>query len=157
MGTVVTIKQLPRLIQDLKSKGKSIVLVGGCFDVLHPGHIIFLQKAKKKGDILVVLLENDQRVKELKGISRPIHNQRQRALVLSALTFVDYVVMLPFMDKEEEYDRVIYQIKPDVIAVTSGDKTNHYKKRSAKKVHAKLKYVTRMIGNHSTSRILIGG
>lgn len=156
MGEVVSISKISSFIKKLKKAGKSIVLVGGCFDVLHPGHIIFLQKAKKWGDILVVLLENDQRVQDLKGVSRPVHNQKQRALVLSALRFVDVVIMLPFMDKEAQYLRVIGRAKPDIVAVTSGDPSNIHKKRVAKKVGAKLKYVTRMIGNHSTSRILQG-
>lgn len=156
MGEVISASKVSSFVKKLKKAGKSIVLVGGCFDVLHPGHIIFLQKAKNCGDVVVVLLENDQRVGDLKGVSRPVHNQKQRALVLSALRFVDLVIMLPFMEKEEEYDRIISKIKPDIVAVTFGDKTNYHKKRSAKKVGAKLKYVTRMIGNHSTSRILKG-
>lgn len=156
MGEVVSVSKVSSFVKKLKKEGKSIILVGGCFDVLHPGHIIFLQKAKNCGDVLVVLLENDQRVRDLKGVSRPVHNQKQRGLILSALRFVDCVVMLPFMEKEEEYDRVIGQIKPDIVAVTSGDQTNNHKKRAAKKVGAQLKYVTGMIGNHSTSRILKG-
>ncbi|HBQ51076.1 TPA: glycerol-3-phosphate cytidylyltransferase [Candidatus Daviesbacteria bacterium] len=135
-------------------KGKKIVLVGGCFDILHPGHVIFLEKAKKEGDLLVVLLESDQKVHELKGLNRPIHTQKARAKVLSALRSVDRVVMLPFMHKEEEYDAIIQKIKPKVIAATSGDYANKFKQRSAKLVGSKLKYVTRLIGNHSSSKIL---
>lgn len=156
MGEVVFVSKISSLAKKLKKAGKSIVLVGGCFDVLHPGHLIFLQKAKKWGDVLVVLLENDQRVKDLKGVNRPVHHQKQRALILSALRFVDYVIMLPFTEKAEEYDRIIKKIKPDIVAVTSGDQSNIHKKRSAKMVGAQLKYVTRMIGNHSTSKILKG-
>lgn len=154
MGEIVSESEAYSSIKKLKKAGKSIVLVGGCFDVLHPGHIIFLQKAKNCGDVLVVLLENDQRVKDLKGVGRPVHNQKQRAFTLSALRVVDCVVMLPFMEKAEEYDRIIKKIKPDIVAVTSGDQSNIHKKRSAKIVGAQLKYVTRIIGNHSTSRIL---
>lgn len=157
MGQVIAISRLSAVSKRLKKQKKSICLVGGCFDVLHPGHIVFLQKAKREADILLVLLENDQRVKQLKGLARPVHSQRERALVLSALAFVDYVVMLPFMDQEEQYDRLICQTKPDVVAATWGDQTNYHKKRSAKKAHAKLRYVTKMVGNHSTSRILTGG
>ena len=156
MGEVVSVNEVPSLVKKIKKAGKSIVLAGGCFDVLHPGHIIFLQKAKKCGDILMVLLENDQRVRNLKGVKRPVHNQKQRAFVLSVLRFVDLVIMLPFMEKAKDYDRIIVQIKPDIVATTFGDSTNYHKKRSAKLTGAKLKYVTRMIGNHSTSRILQG-
>lgn len=138
---------------EVVSKGKKIVLVGGCFDVLHPGHVIFLEKAKKEGDILVVLLESDQKVRQLKGISRPVHSQKERAKVLSALRFVDTVVMLPFMKKSLDYDDLISKIKPDVIAATFGE-NNADHQRVASKVGAKLKFVTKIIGNHSTSKIL---
>lgn len=135
------------------SKGKKIVLVGGCFDVLHPGHVVFLEKAKKEGDILVVLLESDQKVRNLKGLNRPVHTQKERAKVLSALRSVDCVVMLPFIKKEQDYDQLVAQIKPDVIAATFGDINTHHQ-RVAKKVGAKLKFVTKIVGNYSSTRIL---
>jgi len=130
------------------------VLVGGCFDVLHPGHVVFLEKAKKEGDYLIVLLESDQKVKLLKGANRPVQTQQERAKVLSAVKFVDLVVMLPNMETEKEYDELVKKIAPDVIAATKGDMNAHYHQRSAKLVGAKFKYVTKMIGNYSTTRIL---
>lgn len=137
----------------MNKKGK-IVLVGGCFDVLHPGHVIFLEKAKKAGDRLIVLLESDEKVKILKGVNRPAHTQKSRAKVLSALKFVDLVISLPFMENEAEYDRLIAKIKPDIIATTYGHASASHYQRSAKLVGAKLKYVTKFIGNHSTTRLL---
>lgn len=136
----------------LKKLKKSIVLVGGCFDVLHPGHVIFLEKAKSAGDILIVLLESDQRVKQLKGVNRPVHHQMERAKVLVALRSVDDVVMLPFLDSEDDYDQIVKMLRPDIIAATRGGSSHH--QRSAKLVGAKLKYVTKIVGNHSSSRIL---
>lgn len=138
----------------MRSPGKSIVLVGGCFDILHPGHIIFLKKARKAGDELIVLLESDEKVKQIKGIKRPVHSQKMRALMLKSLKFVDRVILLPFMETEMEYDALIRNIKPDIIAATYGDPANKHKKRAARLAGAKLEYVTKMIGNHSTSRIL---
>lgn len=130
------------------------VLAGGCFDVLHPGHVIFLEKAKKRGDRLIVLLESDQKVKILKGDNRPVHTQKERAKILSALTAVDQVISLPFMDNEAQYDRLIAKIKPDIIAVTDGyDNVKHHQ-RVADKIGAKLKYVTKVIGNYSSTGIL---
>lgn len=154
MQQVLSIEQITPLRQSLKASGKTLVLVGGCFDVLHPGHVIFLEKAKKAGDILIVLLESDQKITKLKGINRPVHTQIERAKVLSALTAVDYVVLLPTMKTDKEYDELIVKIKPDIIAATYGAKDNNHKIRSAKIVGAKLTYVTKMIGNHSTSAIL---
>ncbi|TSC86259.1 MAG: glycerol-3-phosphate cytidyltransferase TagD [Microgenomates group bacterium Gr01-1014_7] len=133
---------------------KKIVLVGGCFDVLHPGHVIFLEKAKEEGDFLMVLLEPDQKVKKLKGIKRPVHSQKERAKVLLALKSVDQVVMLPNIETEKEYNDIIKKIKPDVIAATKGDKNARFHKRSANLAGAKFKYVTNIIGDYSTSRIL---
>src|SRR3990167_9728836 len=105
MAEILSVGRIAAFSKDLKKQGKVVVLAGGCFDILHPGHVIFLEKAKKTGDILVVLLESDQKVKELKGINRPVHTQIDRAQVLFALRAVDYVVMLPYMkfDKSEEH------------------------------------------------------
>lgn len=133
---------------------KAIVLAGGCFDVLHPGHVIFLEKAKRAGDRLIVLLESDEKIKKIKGVNRPVHNQQERALVLKALKFVDEVILLPYMATKKEYDDLIQKIKPDIIAVTFEDPQIHHKIRSAKLVGAKLKYVTRLTGNHSTTKVL---
>lgn len=133
---------------------KKLVLVGGCFDILHPGHLIFLQKAKKVGDTLVVLLESDEKIKKLKGVNRPVHTQKTRAFILKALKFVDRVILLPNMKNDSDYERLVKKIKPDIIAATEGSTDNHLKKRAAQLVGAKFIYVTKMIGNHSSSAIL---
>ena len=121
MNKIIKIDRVLKISRELKSKGKSIVLVGGCFDILHLGHIKFLKNSKNLGDILFVLLENDESVKKLKGKDRPINNQRQRAQVLSALSTVGYVVLLPQMKTDRDYDKLITQIKPDFIGVTQDD------------------------------------
>ncbi len=154
MRKVVSLGKLVDLVKKLKNQGKKIVLVGGCFDVLHPGHVIFLEKAKKAGGILVILLEPDQKVKALKGVDRPIHTQKMRAKVLSALQAVDFCLMLPLLKSEAAYDKVIQKIQPDIIAATQGYRENLHHQRAAQLVGARLKYVTKVIANHSTSRIL---
>lgn len=153
MGEVVSLGELTTLIKSFKKQGK-IVLAGGCFDILHPGHVFFLEKAKKAGQILVILLESDQKVKELKGINRPVYTQPERARILSALEAVDYVVMLPYLKFDREYDELIAKIKPDVIAATSKDTTLSHHRRSAKLIGARFKLVTKVIGDYSTSKIL---
>lgn len=130
------------------------MLVGGCFDVLHPGHVIFLEKAKKAGDKLVVLLESDEKVRQLKGSNRPVHNQKERARVLSALKSVDQVILLPEIKDDHAYDEIILKIRPDIIAITKGYSNFVYHQRAAKVAGAKLRSVTQMVGNYSTSRIL---
>lgn len=150
MSSILKVSEISKWRRSIKG---SICLVGGCFDILHPGHIIFLEKAKRVGDILVVLLESDQKIKKIKGSNRPIHTQKERAKILSALRYVDFVLMLPFMENIKDYDELILKIKPDVIAVAKGGQDTHHQ-RSAKLVGAKLKYVTRMVKNYSTSQIL---
>ena len=154
MKNVISIDRLAAFAKNLKDKGKKIVLAGGCFDILHPGHVIFLEKAKKAGDILIVLLESDQKVKELKGINRPIHTQKERAMVLSALWFIDYIVLLPYMKGDAEYDELIVKVKPNVIAAATKDTNVGHYQRVAKLTGARLKFVTKMIGSYSSSKIL---
>lgn len=151
MAQVLNVDNIPDILQ--KVKNEKVVLTGGCFDVLHPGHIIFLQKAKEAGDILVVLLESDEKIKKLKGVSRPVHNQKERAKILSALKVVDYIVLLSSLETAEEYDELIAKLKPDIIAVTKGIDDYHHK-RASKLVGARLKYVTGIIGDYSTTKIL---
>lgn len=96
------------------------VLVGGCFDILHYGHIHFLREAKKLGNYLVVILESDARIKKLKGNSRPFHNQIQRKEILESLRFIDEVVILGSKMTDSDYEKVVKKINPQVIAVTKG-------------------------------------
>lgn len=153
MQQITSIRNLPGIIKLLKSQQKSIVLTGGCFDILHPGHVVFLEKAKKWGDILIVLLENDEKVKALKGANRPVHTQKDRAGVLAALRMVDYIVMLPNFTSDIEYDELTATIKPDVIAATPKDNLAYFK-RSAKSSGAKFKLVTSVVGDYSTTKLL---
>lgn len=153
MAPIISVSQIAKIVQSIKKRQKSIVLVGGCFDVLHPGHVIFLEKAKAAGDYLIVLLESDQKIKQLKGVNRPVHNQKERAKVLAALRPVDLVVVIPMME-DKDYDQLISKIKPDVIAATLGYGDLSHHQRSARSVGAELKYVTKMISRYSTSQIL---
>ena len=151
---IVPICKVSIFSKNFKKQNKTIVLVGGCFDILHPGHVTFLEKAKKVGDCLFVLLESDQKVRRLKGVNRPVHTQSERAKVLSALCAVDHIVMLPYMELDKEYDELVGKIGPDIIAATFKDVNISKHRRAAKKVGAKLKFVTKMISDHSTSRVL---
>ena len=104
-----------------------VVLVGGCFDILHYGHIYFLKKAKKLGDLLVVALESDENTKKLKGPKRPIHTQKQRQKMLESLRFVDKVIALPPMKSDSDYEKLVRKVNPDIIAVTAGDTKNTFR------------------------------
>jgi rfaE bifunctional protein nucleotidyltransferase chain/domain len=114
------------------------VLVGGCFDILHFGHISFLKKAKGLGDQLIVILESDKNVRKLKGELRPIHTQKQRKEMLESLRFVDRVICLPEMKTDKDYERLISKLLPHIIAVTENDPYLGKKKSQAKKTGAKI-------------------
>jgi D-beta-D-heptose 7-phosphate kinase / D-beta-D-heptose 1-phosphate adenosyltransferase len=100
----------------LKKEGKKIVFTNGCFDILHVGHVKYLQEAKSYGDILIVGLNSDSSVRELKGASRPVNVEADRAYILAALESVDYVVVF----SEETPHDLIRNIAPDIL-VKGGD------------------------------------
>ena len=113
---IVDRSSLPGILKNDVPSGKRIVFTNGCFDILHPGHIQLLSAAKQQGDILIVGLNTDSSVKMLKGESRPVMDEQSRAIVLAALSVVDYVVLFP----EETPLQLIKEIGPDVL-VKGGD------------------------------------
>jgi len=131
---------------------KTVVLVGGCFDLLHFGHISFLKSAKALGNYLVVALESDENVRRMKGENRPIHAQEKRKEMLESLSVVDEVVCLPAMTTDEEYRTLVTGIRPAVIAVTEGDPILDKKKAHADTVGAKLVVIPK-IRTPSTSQL----
>src|SRR3989338_7164381 len=132
MKKTIGVAQASSISKKIKSSGKRIVLAGGCFDILHIGHITFLEKAKKEGDVLMVLLESDESIRKSKGGNRPINTMEDRARILAALKSVDIVVKLPHMGSDKEYDDLIEKIQPAVLASAIGDRAIDHKKRQAK-------------------------
>lgn len=130
------------------------VLTGGCFDLIHYGHIVFLKNAKKQGDYLIVALESDENVKRRKGENRPIHTQSERAAMLKSLIMVDEVIELPTLTGYDQYFEIVKKIKPDIIAVTEGDPQTENKRKQAKLVNAEIKIVVPRLEPHSTSRLI---
>ena len=110
MGQVVKREDITKLVADLKSQGKTIVTTNGCFDILHVGHVRYLQATKAFADIMIVCLNSDVSVKKIKGPDRPINNENDRAEILCALECVDYVVLF---DESSPVD-LLCEIKPDV-------------------------------------------
>jgi len=104
-------KEIERRAGSWRRAGKKIVFTNGVFDILHRGHVDYLAKAKSFGDILVVGLNSDASVRRLKGKSRPVQKQADRATILLALRSVDYVVIFG----EDTPDRLIRQVKPHVL------------------------------------------
>jgi rfaE bifunctional protein nucleotidyltransferase chain/domain len=104
------------IIKKEREKGKKIVFTNGCFDIIHAGHVDYLEKAKSLGDFLVVGLNSDESVKRLKGSTRPVNPVDQRKKVLQALKPVDLVIVF----EEDTPEGLIKEIKPDVL-VKGGD------------------------------------
>ncbi|MCL5675513.1 MAG: adenylyltransferase/cytidyltransferase family protein [Patescibacteria group bacterium] len=140
MSKIISLNQL----DFIKKSGRKLVLCGGCFDILHIGHLRFLKEAKKTGDILLVALESDSRTKTLKGINRPIHNQNERAEMLAGLDVVDFVLLLPGLNSDSDYTALIKTVKPDVITATQDDPIKEKKQQQAKMVGAKLVVIPRI-------------
>lgn len=102
--------------QELHGQYRKVVFTNGCFDVLHRGHVTYLAEARDLGDCLVVGLNSDASVKRLKGESRPINNENDRAHLLAALSFVDYIIIF----EEDTPKNLIEQVKPNIL-VKGGD------------------------------------
>lgn len=113
---VVTESELFSLVQSAKLRGEIIVFTNGCFDILHSGHVTYLEEASKLGNRLIVAVNVDQTVRELKGPDRPVNSLNQRLAVLAALACVDWVI--PF--KESTPERLICTLQPDLL-VKGGD------------------------------------
>lgn len=109
-------KQLEMAMHVNRFKGKKVVFTNGCFDILHKGHVQYLAKAADLGDYFILGLNSDRSVKALKGESRPVNNEVDRALVLSALHFIDAIVIFD----EDTPENLIKQVNPDVL-VKGGD------------------------------------
>ncbi|MBI4062372.1 adenylyltransferase/cytidyltransferase family protein [Candidatus Gottesmanbacteria bacterium] len=129
-----------------------IVLVGGCFDLIHYGHIKFLGEAKSHGDYLIVALESDENVRRMKGQARPIHSQKQRKEMLEAISFVDEVISLPPMHTDQEYFDLVTKLRPAVLAITDGDPLTDKKTEQANMVGAQLVMIPK-IHTPSTSQL----
>lgn len=117
---IKNIRELKRIAAALKKRGKTVVFTNGCFDLLHYGHVMYLQKAKAKGDLLVVAVNSDASVKRIKGKNRPIVNEHDRARVIAGLESVDYVVLF---NKDNPLE-LIRQIQPDILVKGADWKKN---------------------------------
>jgi len=107
-----TLPQLARIVNREQNKRRTVVLANGGFDLIHAGHIRYLEAAKKRGDILVVALNSDASVRKLKGRGRPILPEQERAGILAALGCVDYVTIFA----EPNVEKILLALKPDVHA-----------------------------------------
>ena len=103
-------EEVKDLINKIHNQGKTVVTTNGCFDILHVGHVRYLEKTKTFGDYLIILLNSDKSVRSIKGPTRPINCEEDRAEILSALKCVDYVVLFD----EDSPRNLLDEMKPDV-------------------------------------------
>lgn len=153
MGKIIDYKNLDPLLQEIKST-KKLVVAGGVFDVIHPGHIKFLEESKKLGNALLIILESDQSVRRKKGIGRPVNNAKRRAQTLLNIKAVDFVLTIPDFKEDNDYYKLTKKLEPAIIAVTKNDPYFTQKKDQAKLVGGKVVEVIKRLPNFSTTRIL---
>lgn len=149
MSKIIPFKNLQTFAKNLKDA--KTVLVGGCFDILHIGHVKFLQEAKKHGT-LIVALESDKSLTNHKGHLRPIHQQVERAEVLTELNSVDFVLLLPHFTTDNQYQTLTSIVQPNIIALTEGDPLYKTKEAQAKSVGANLLVIPK-INTPSTTQL----
>lgn len=149
---VVPLEQLQQRVKELRAAGKKVVATNGCFDLLHVGHIRYLNAARKLGDVLVIGINGDQSIRELKGVGRPLNSEADRAEVVAALASVDLVAIFP----EVRATRFLESVAPDVY-VKGGDyneDTLNLEERAVlKKIGAKIDILPFEEG-YSTSDLL---
>jgi rfaE bifunctional protein nucleotidyltransferase chain/domain len=116
MDKILNRKILQEKLDALRREGKKIAFTNGCFDILHVGHVRYLREAKKTADILVLALNSDSSVQSIKGEKRPLVGEEERAEILAALEFIDFVTIFPELTPLE----LINYLKPDII-IKGGD------------------------------------
>lgn len=150
MGILVERKNIKEIIKNLQKEGKTVVATNGCFDILHVGHVRYLQETKKYADFSVVLLNSDKSVKKIKGENRPINSENDRAEILCALSCVDYVVLFDETSPRDLLD----EIKPDVYT-KGADYTMETLPEAdiMRKNGTKVKFITFVDGKSTTNTI----
>jgi D-beta-D-heptose 7-phosphate kinase/D-beta-D-heptose 1-phosphate adenosyltransferase len=149
-GKIKSLKEIKKISSLLKKKGRNIVFTNGCFDLLHYGHVKYLQEAKKQGDILIVGVNSDASVRRIKGGPRPVVSEKYRLGVIAALESVDYAVLFG----EDTPLKLIKLIRPDILV-----KGADWKKKDivgadfVKKCGGKVKTIG-FIKNQSTTGLL---
>ena len=149
---ILAFEELQHVCEDLRRKNKTVVWTNGCFDLVHLGHIRYLQEAKKLGDVLILGLNADASVKELKGPQRPIIAEGIRAEIMAAFDFVDYILVFP----EKRVTRYLAALQPSIY-VKGGDYTSETIDREEKAAleayGARIRFIPLLEG-HSTSQLI---
>ena len=141
---------LSDIVAKLKTQGKKIVFTNGCFDIIHFGHVKYLEDAKKKGDILIVAINSSSSIRRIKGSSRPITSERDRAGVIAALHSVDFVTIF----NELTPLNLIKKLKPDILIKGADWKTGSIVGADVLKKYGGKVQKAKFLKGYSTSKII---
>ena len=147
---ITTLKKLIPIANKLKSQNKKIVTTNGVFDILHLGHVKYLEQAKKLGDALIVGVNTDKSVKQIKGDERPINNEKSRIGVLAALESVDYV----FLFDEKDPRKWLSKLKPNFHVKALDYKINQIIEKDIVEKNGGKIVLTEMLKGYSTTNII---
>jgi D-glycero-beta-D-manno-heptose 1-phosphate adenylyltransferase len=150
MSIISNLEELIKIRQELKQQNKKIVFTNGCFDILHSGHVDYLNKAKQLGDILIVGLNSDLSVKNIKGEKRPIINEMERATLLDNLKCVDFVTFF----NEDTPELLITRLIPDILVKGADWDMNKIVGREIVFSHGGEVKTIKFVNNQSTSKII---
>jgi rfaE bifunctional protein nucleotidyltransferase chain/domain len=150
LDKIKTREELKQIIRKAQSEGKKVVTTNGCFDVLHVGHLRYLQSAKQLGDILIVAINSDDSVRAIKGDKRPLVPENERAELLAGLECVDYVMIFPELTPIE----FLTELLPN-IHVKGGDYTldRVIERETVKSIGAELHLLSWVEGKSTTNLI----
>ncbi len=146
---ILTLEQLLTVRTHLRATGATLVFTNGCFDILHPGHVSYLEFARAQGDALCVALNSDASVKRNKGPLRPVNPEADRCLVLAGLECVDYVVLFDDDEPAPLIDRVI----PDVL-VKGADWAHYVSGRETVEAHGGKVVLATFVDGQSTTNTI---
>lgn len=147
---IKSLSALVRIVRQAKARGRTIVFTNGCFDLLHVGHVTLLERAKRLGDLLIVAINSDQSMRALKGPTRPIVAQRDRALVVAALESVDYVTVFSQLTPE----RLIARLRPQILVKGRDWGASEIVGRQVVEANGGRVIRVPLLKGHSTSRLV---
>jgi D-beta-D-heptose 7-phosphate kinase/D-beta-D-heptose 1-phosphate adenosyltransferase len=150
LSKIVTLEKLVLELDKLRKSGKKIVFTNGCFDILHPGHIAYLEEARRLGDRLIVAVNDDESVRRLKGKERPINPLDHRMAILAALQCVDWVV--PF--SEDTPERLICRVLPDYLVKGGDYRPEEVAGHQCVTEHGGRVVILKYVAGHSTTGII---
>lgn len=150
MIKIKTLKELKEIRTGLKEKNMKVVFTNGCFDIVHAGHIDYLLKAKELGDILMVGMNSDRSVRNIKGNKRPVINEKERSYILSNLAPVDYVILFD----EDTPLNLITELAPDVLIKGADWNINEIVGKEVVEKNGGVVKTIKFVNEQSTSKII---